>query len=379
MDLFNRYVRMFSSIIVALMFSTALNASTAGGFSYETSVDKLNRSINVVGQKNGNLYKTVVKPTPSILRSALSSRTLRGGAVGVLLFAGTYYSMTYNQDDGTFAKKAENSQWEWCYISVCSASPSVVGTEVLNALNKSWSGTFLYSNLFYSISASGMLNLYFDRKDLASGSVREKSLERSIGGKPNTQPTTPEIIQPEVFAEALLNDAFAIEGSEYYPSEDQRNKAVDALLDLYNTVDSTSAQTDETIKQIESALINTPAQTKDGSIKDATGAVTGVLPDFCSWATPICDVIYDDTVYPEDASPPKEIGDYKINDLDQLSISFNASCPPDFSQKIGLGITSFDLKLSYSPLCQFATSIRYFVIASGFITASLILIGYAKS
>lgn len=378
MAIFSCYVRLFGCLIITLA-SSSLYASSAGGFAYETSVDKLNKSINVIGQKNGNIYKTAVRPTPSILRSAISSRALRGGAVGALLFAATYYGMTYNQDDGTFTKKAENSQWEWCYISVCSASPSVVGTEVLNALNKSWSGTFLYSNLIYSISASGMLNLYFDRKDLASGSVREKSLERSIGGKPNTQPTTPEIIQPEVFAEALLNDAFAVEGSGYFPSLEQRTKATDALLDLYNTADSTATQTDETVKQIESSLINTAPQTKDGSIKDATGAVTGVLPDFCSWATPICDVIYDDTVYPENTPPPKEVGNYQISDLDQLSISFNASCPPDYSQKISLGITAFDLKFSYEPLCQFASSIKYFVIASGFIAASLILIGYSKS
>lgn len=359
--------------------SSNLYASNVGGFTYETSIDKVNKSINVVGSKNGNIYKTAVRPTSSILRSALSSRALRGGAVGILLFAGTYYGMTYNQDDGTFTKKAEQSQWEWCYISLCSSTPSIVGAEVLNQLNKAWSGTFLYSNLVFTISASGMLNLYYDRKDLSNGSVKEKILERSIGGKANTQPDVPEVIQPEVFTEALINDAFAIEGSEYYPSEEQRNKASDALLDLYNTTDIAGTQTDETVKQIESALINTPAQTKDGSIKDATGAITGVLPDFCSWATPICDVIYDDTVYPEDTPPPKEVGGYKITDLDQLSISFDGTCPPDYSQKISLGITSFDLKFSYEPLCHFALSIKYFIIASGFIVASLILIGYSKS
>ncbi|ENU29607.1 hypothetical protein F991_02094 [Acinetobacter sp. CIP-A165] len=204
-------------------------------------------------------------------------------------------------------------------------------------------------------------------------------MESSIGGKPNTLPVEEQVIQPEVFAEALLNDAFAVEGSGYFPSLEQRTKATDALLDLYNTSDTTAIQTDETVKQIESSLINTAPQTKDGSIKDATGAVTGVLPDFCSWATPICDVIYDDTVYPENTPPPKEVGNYQINDLDQLSISFNASCPPDYTQRISLGITAFDLKFSYEPLCQFASSIKYFVIASGFIAASLILIGYSKS
>ncbi|WP_416334333.1 virulence factor TspB C-terminal domain-related protein [Acinetobacter guillouiae] len=60
-------------------------------------------------------------------------------------------------------------------------------------------------------------------------------------------------------------------------------------------------------------------------------------------------------------------------------MSFDASCPPDYSQKISLGITSFDLKMSYEPLCQFAINIKYYVIASGFILASLILIGYSKS
>lgn len=379
MDLLNRYVRLFGCFAFALIGSTALHASTAGGFSYETSVDKVSRSINVVGQKGGNIYKTSIRPTPSILKSALSSRALRGGAVGILLFAGTYYGMTYNQDDGTFTKKAEQNQWEWCYIGVCSSNGLVIGNSVLSKLNDTWSGLYSYSGLTYLISASGVLNIYANKENLTNGYKTESELVNTIGGKPSTSTSEPEIIQSEVFAEALLNDAFAIEGSEYYPSEEQRNKATDALLDLYNTVDITGSQSDETIKQVESALINTPAQTKDGSIKDATGAIAGTLPDFCSWATPICDVIYDDTVYPENTPPPKEVGGYKITDLDQLSISFDASCPPDYSQKISLGITSFDLKMSYEPLCQFAINIKYYVIASGFILASLILIGYSKS
>ena len=379
MDLFNRYVRLFGCFAFALIGSTALHASTAGGFSYETSVDKVSRSINVVGQKGGNIYKTSIRPTPSILKSALSSRALRGGAVGILLFAGTYYGMTYNQDDGTFTKKAEQNQWEWCYIGVCSSNGSVIGSSVLSKLNDTWSGLYSYSGLTYLISASGVLNIYANKENLTNGYKTESELVNTIGGKPSISSSEPEIIQSEVFAEALLNDVFAIEGSEYYPSEEQRNKATDALLDLYNTVDITGSQSDETIKQVESALINTPAQTKDGSIKDATGAIAGTLPDFCSWATPICDVIYDDTVYPENTPPPKEVGGYKITALDQLSISFDASCPPDYSQKISLGITSFDLKMSYEPLCQFAINIKYYVIASGFILASLILIGYSKS
>lgn len=378
MAIFSCYVRLFGCLIITLA-SSSLYASNAGGFTYETSVDKVNRSINVIGQKNGNIYKTAVKPTPSILKSALSGRALRGGALGVLLFAGTYYSMTYKQDDGTFLKKAGQSQWEWCYLLLCSNVPTTIGNEVMQRLNQTWAGTYSYSNLFYTITSSGALALYFDRKDVKTGAVKEKNMESSIGGKPNTLPVEEQVIQPEVFAEALLNDAFAVEGSGYFPSLEQRTKATDALLDLYNTSDTTATQTDETVKQIESSLINTAPQTKDGSIKDATGAVTGVLPDFCSWATPICDVIYDDTVYPENTPPPKEVGNYQINDLDQLSISFNASCPPDYTQRISLGITAFDLKFSYEPLCQFASSIKYFVIASGFIAASLILIGYSKS
>ncbi|MCP5961411.1 hypothetical protein NL379_29780, partial [Klebsiella pneumoniae] len=84
---------------------------------------------------------------------------------------------------------------------------STIGTAVLTKLNETWAGTFSYSNMVYAITASGVLNLYFDRKDLASGNISEGSLQQSLGGKPSTTPSTPEIIQPEVFAEALLNDA----------------------------------------------------------------------------------------------------------------------------------------------------------------------------
>ena len=232
MDLFNRYVRLFGCFAFALIGSTALHASTASGFSYETSVDKVSRSINVVGQKGGNIYKTSIRPTPSILKSALSSRALRGGAVGILLFAGTYYGMTYNQDDGTFTKKAEQNQWEWCYIGVCSSNGSVIGSSVLSKLNDTWSGLYSYSGLTYLISASGVLNIYANKENLTNGYKTESELVNTLGGKPSTSPSEPEIIQSEVFAEALLNDAFAIEGSEYYPSEEQRNKATDALLDF---------------------------------------------------------------------------------------------------------------------------------------------------
>lgn len=383
-NLFRCYFFVLVSSFFSLISLNSNASSSVNGYSYTATVDSVKRALNVTATKGGNNYKALVRPTPSILKSALSSRALRGGAVGLLLFAGTYYGMTYNQDDGTFTKKSQNSQWEWCYISVCSSSPSTVGNEVLNALNKSWSGTFLYSNLVYSISASGMLNLYFDRKDVASGSVRQSSLERSLGGKPNTKPTEPELVQPEVFAEALINDAFAIEGSEYYPSDTQVNDARNALVDLYSTTVVGASTEDETIKDISGILINTAPNSNITEIKDSAGATTSVLPDFCSWATAICSYFYDtgnNAVVPEHTQDADPHYNTQFTDFNLVKINWSAQCPVFKPITIPLLITSFDLTFDYSPLCEFLLLISNAIVALAYLSGAIIVatMGTARS
>lgn len=374
-NVFHRYVfGVICFILSVIPFATNASGSV-NGFTYQTAVDSATKSISVNATKDGKNYKALIKPKPSSLKTALSARSLRGGAVGALLFLGTYYGIT-KTDDGTFQRLANESEWVWCNYNPCSSSPSEIANRVIqekNATDNQFDINWTLDR--YEISAAGVLLIYGLKTAISNGFDYGSSMISSIGGSPNPNPPSAEVVSGDQVANAILYDAFAIEGSEYYPSPTQVNDARSALLELYSTTAVGASETDQTVKDLSGVLINTAPSSTASDIKDATGATSGVLPDFCGWATAVCDYLYyDDPVLPVEESNPV-VGDFEtqFTDFNLVSINWTAQCPAVQSVSIPILTTSFDLQFDLSPMCDFLQRISSAIIALAYLSGAIIV------
>lgn len=127
--------------------------------------------------------------------------------------------------------------------------------------------------------------------------------------------------------------------------------------------------------------------TKDGAIVEpSTGeadANDGVKPNplgnFCSWAKPVCDLktwLMDTDVPEPEVKPIQEIDTSKAPEAKVWS-SGSRQCPPSPTIPIEFLNTSFTLQLT--PLCDFLSSIRNFILASAYLGAAFIIFNYRRS
>lgn len=377
-NLFRYYVLGFIQIVL-LIFSCQVNASgSVNGFKYTTAVDSINKAISVTASKDGKNFKALLKPNPSSIKTALSARSLRGGAVGALLFLGTYYGIT-KTDDGTFERLANESEWVWCSTNPCSSSPSEIANKMIQDKNQSdMQFGFKWSLDRFEITSAGVLLVYGLKTAISNGYDYGSSLINSIGGSPNPNPPTAEIVSDEQVANAILFDAFAIEGSEYYPSEDQVRDARDSLLELYSTTAVGAKEADDTIKDISGLLVNSPPLSNATEIKDTAGSVTSVLPDFCSWATAVCDYFYsssapaNDEIIP-DVSLEDTSNDFSFTDFNLIKINWTPSCPTHTPVTVPLFNKTFDLQFDLFPLCEFMRLISSAIVALAYLSGAIIV------
>lgn len=406
MDLFNRYMYLFTCLILSIVWSIS-SAHAATDISYTATLEKSTKTLkldNVV--KNGLKHSsTSIKVTPNVVASSIRKR-LATGAGGLILVAAAYYKMTYNADSKVFEKQAEQGQWQWRYLDIVSSTPSVIANAVLTAENKN-STTRTYSSPTTSISSSGTLNIRAKSTLISTGIIDENVLIGSIGGTPNTTPAPIEVYSIEQFSDALINDAFAIEGSEYFPTPEQVINAGDALLDLYGVSRNLAVQklgelaSDATdgIKSIYSALTATQPASQDVDIKAPAvpdAGVIGTLPDFCSWATPVCDALSKLSSLFQTYTSGCPTGDYicfegenpiQTTDLIQPDgvgldgARFNGSsaqCPADKQISLSyLGNKTFTF--SYSPMCSFAIAVNPIVVLIGYLVAGYMFINSLRT
>lgn len=100
-------------------------------------------------------------------------------------------------------------------------------------------------------------------------------------------------------------------------------------------------------------------------------------PQFCSWATPVCDFI--DWVKTEPAEVPKKEVPWEVdppNPTVEWSSGLGAgSCPSPYSFTVSLGGYSTSPEFSVQPVCDFAVIMRPVIIAISLLMAGYILAG----
>lgn len=103
------------------------------------------------------------------------------------------------------------------------------------------------------------------------------------------------------------------------------------------------------------------------------------LPAFCSYATALCDWIGWTKEIPEpetDTLPPAKVLNVPLPD--QNLIVFNKSCPAPVDIPINLFGNTNHLNISYTPLCDFLSMLRPFLIACAYISAGYIILGISR-
>ena len=369
MDLSNRYLYLLTCFILSIVCSiSSVYAATGTNFTYV--LDKQNKAI-----KLENIFKDGKKHSPtsisinrSVVASSMKKRLATGGG-SLILLAAAYYGMQYNQDNGVFEKQAESGQWQWRYYGLTSSSPSAIANAVVDANNANQS-QFTYSAPTTSINGSGALSVDATRTDKSSGATKQVSLA-SIGGTPNTIPPSTEIYSLDQVSEALINDAFAIEGSDYFPSADQVTKAGQALLDLYGIVQGAAIQqiigisNDATsaAKDLYTALTITQPASQDVEIKAPADCPTG---DYTCLGG-------ENPIQTTDLIQPDGVG------LDGTMFNeSSAQCPADEVISLSyLGNKTFTF--SYVPMCQFAIKVNPIVILIGYLIAGYMFINSLRT
>ncbi|MCO8060332.1 virulence factor TspB C-terminal domain-related protein [Acinetobacter towneri] len=197
------------------------------------------------------------------------------------------------------------------------------------------------------------------------------------------QPSTEkEYLTPQAAADYANKTHPDYNNPAYKPKLDENYKPeiVPNLWKPHNEWEKTNSPTaQEVVRQLEQS--NPTSENKDIEQKtDEEGNPTGSfsLPEFCSWATPVCDFIkwVKDNPENEDEAPeiPQEID---IGTLDTGTFKATAGCPAPIQVPVNLG-TGGNVEISYEPICQFASKWSFVAPLIGFLSGAMILVGVGR-
>ena len=191
-----------------------------------------------------------------------------------------------------------------------------------------------------------------------------------------------EYLTPEAAADYANKTHPDFNNPAYKPKLDENYKPeiVPNLWKPHNEWEKTNSPTvQEVERQLEQA--NPTSQDKDIEQKtDEQGNPTGSfsLPEFCAWATPVCDFIkwVKDNPDNEEESPetPHEID---LGTLDTGTFKATAGCPAPIQVPVNLG-TGGNVEISYEPICQFASKWSFVAPLIGFLSGAMILVGVGR-
>lgn len=204
----------------------------------------------------------------------------------------------------------------------------------------------------------------------------------SLGEKLTPQEPEIEVMTPETLAD-YVNKTHPDYSKPELAEKLNPKHSPEIVEDLWkpsNEWEETNSPTaKEVVRQLEQS--NPTSQDKDIEQKtDEDGNPTGSfsLPDFCSWATPVCDFIkwVKDNPDNEEEAPdtPQEID---IGSLDTSTFQATAGCPAPIQVPVNFG-SGGNIEISYEPICQFAEKWSFVAPLIGFLSGAMILVGVGR-
>lgn len=133
------------------------------------------------------------------------------------------------------------------------------------------------------------------------------------------------------------------------------------------------------VLQVLDLLNNDPELDRSSETIDTDGSGNSVLPKFCTWAKPVCDVI---TWLKEAVESPVDTEiDVDQGDLDQTHvikhdyIQYNQTCPPDLTFNTTILGEPWEFNFSFDFLCKFLLKLSTYLIFISYLTAAFIIAG----
>ena len=202
--------------------------------------------------------------------------------------------------------------------------------------------------------------------------------------KPEPDPSQREYLTPEQLADYANHTHPDYADPELAPKLNPKWNP-NIAPDLFKPGNQWEKDNSPTVKEVEDALDKAAPSSKDTGIKpnnpeptpdNPNPAPNGFnLPNFCDWASAVCDFFKDDTnEQNEQPEPPKEIN---IGQLDTSTFSATPGCPSPIPINITIG-TKGTGSISYEPICQFASKWSFVAPLIGFLSGAMILVGVGR-
>lgn len=415
---------LFISITPNFLFINAANAFAAEKWDYEVSpIPDQNQRVVVTGHKvnqygdavNDSKYKTTIDP-----KTLPNKQKMGGVAIAKLLKKANWASAgveafqallegidwvidaesqsiwRYKQSGPSFACKNFGYKWRGSNGNV-GACPADVAQQAIKprcvGLISNCKLEGLYTDDTYSTKIEHIPNnsdvsriwarYTYNYSGNAAPDYLGEELQRDE--KINTQPSEKEYLTPETAADYANKTHPDYNNPAYKPKLDEKYKPeiVPNLWKPHNEWEKTNSPTvQEVVRQLEQS--NPTSNDKDIEQKtDEQGNPTGgfSLPEFCSWATPVCDFIKWVKEQPEN----EENTQIEVENLDETLIfddsqrfTFADSCPSPEQFSVSFFGTTQNLEFSYQPLCDFMSMIKPFVVAGSYLIGAYIVMGLSR-
>lgn len=96
------------------------------------------------------------------------------------------------------------------------------------------------------------------------------------------------------------------------------------------------------------------------------------LPEFCSWATIVCEFIGTKPDMPDEPLPTKDIQLKTPAEFDKNYVDFGGQCPADINVDIDLAFAKHTISYSFTPICDFVQNyLRIVIIIGAYIFATI--------
>ena len=413
---------LFIAITPNFIFINAANASAAEKWDYEVDpIPDRNQRVVVTGHKvdqfgdavNDSKYKTTIDP-----KTLPNKQKMGGVAIAKLLKKANWASAgveafqallqgidwvmdleqqsiwRYKPQNDTSCK---NFGYKWIPANTGNQfkCPSDAATSHLSKICVGYLTeceiTVMSSNSNFSNSISTLPNdasvsrIYVRYYAKFNGSPAYYSFELNRGDKVQQTQPEKEYLTPEAAADYANKTHPDYNNPAYKPKLDEKYKPeiVPNLWKPHNEWEKTNSPTaQEVVRQLEQA--NPTSQDKDIEQKtDEQGNPTGAfsLPEFCAWATPVCDFIKWVKEQPENDDNTQ----IDVENLDETLIfddsprfSFAQSCPSPEQFSVSFFGTTQNLEFSYQPLCDFMSMIKPFVVAGSYLIGAYIVMGLSR-
>ena len=263
--------------------------------------------------------------------------------------------------------------------AIVSTLPQICAAAFIQ-LQYSWSQYPItsYENCRWGSAKQGNVFLDLCYISATTGNPGCISRDISVGLAPSTVDVTPKRVPVDipvdrVIPQAPTADRPKLADPTLVPSQVLPQEVKDAINELNDGVPDENKYNPPYVPGVS---------TGSGSVTGGygEGAFDFEMPNFCTWAEPLCklsDWFMQDDI-PENEQ--RQIGEFDLSNAPKSqALNLPKNCPPNPSFILDLGLVSKSIDIPAEKFCSFLDQIRPFLIASSYLFSAWIIYSFRKS